>query len=96
MKCDEPMTTTKELFLREKELSEKSSGIVATDWFQKWIAYAKAELMENPGMTADKLDGAREFIQCFCSLPQQEAPSFTVSTGLNHKIDDPQPQKPEA
>lgn len=87
--------TTKDLFLREKDARDKLAGIVSADWFAKSIAYAKAELASIPGMNSDKLEGARLFIDILCSLPNDPGEAATFTSGIQHDLDNPQPQKPK-
>ena len=89
------MTSAKELFLREKELCKQLHDVTGTDWFQKCITFAKAEMLErNP--TSENLKGMGEFVRILCSLSEEDDKSIAfVVGGLTHDIDSPTPSKPK-
>lgn len=91
------MSTTKEIFLKNKDLRDYLSAIVHADDFKICLAYAKAEMMDRAGVSAEMLNGARAFESLLLSLPDEtDSSDEPISSGLSHeppaKSD---PKKPE-
>jgi hypothetical protein len=62
------MTSAKQLFLGDRKLSDELRAVVKQTWFEKCLAFADAELINLPGLTPDKLNGAREYKRILLTL----------------------------
>lgn len=79
--------TTKELFLKNKDLADKLNAVVCSDWFNEACVYARAAMLESK-VTTEQLDGARMFLDTLSTLAEYErAPQSFPTTGLHHALD---------
>jgi len=80
----------KDIFLKDEDLTERLSAVVSSDWFRKCVAYANAELMEQPNVTTEHLAGARKFQSVLFNISEPEMDSEPMpSSGLHHDLDIP-------
>lgn len=79
----------KTLFLKDEELAKQLAAVTHADWFRKCLAYAKAELMDRPGINTDHLMGAREFESILLTLADKETEVVLpdITSGLHHNLD---------
>lgn len=81
--------TYKSLFMKDEELKKQLAAVTHADWFLKCMAYAKATLMDRPGINTDHLLGARAFEAILLDLADEIPPDDKVPeiAGLQHNLD---------
>lgn len=91
------MGTAKDIFLLDPA-SKEFGAVVKQHYFEKGLAYADAEMINLPGLTPDKLQGAREYKRIILTLADAENRKINVIPPLlNHHPDQPPPKrKPKA
>lgn len=77
--------TTKELFIKNKELRDKWAAWAKNDDFGIILAYAKSSLIESRKCTTEMLAGAMAFQDILLNLGDEEdLPSQPVRSGFKH------------
>jgi hypothetical protein len=72
------MTPTRALFKKDRELSDWFRGIVNQTQFEKCLAWADAELINLPGLSAEVLRGALEYKKIIMTLADVETDIMSV------------------
>lgn len=81
--------TPKELFLSDKELSNKWGAVAGSDWFGKVVVFARGQMLDQK-VTTEELEGVRKFVQVLQTISDFEQPSRPYPTaGLNRNLDVP-------
>lgn len=90
------MGTAKEVFLKDKVLADKWSGWVHGPDFERVLAFADGELVNQPDLTPDIMRGAKIFKRILLTLSEVETDASDFpKPGLNHDLD-PKPRTKES
>lgn len=82
------MSDAKEIFLKDKELSDKWSGWTHGPDAKKVFAFADAELMNEADATMEMIKGARRYKSILENLAETDPPDEPFpSSGLNHDVE---------
>lgn len=89
------MTTSKDLFLKDKELSSKWNAISKGEIFETVLIYARGAFMQQ-GPSHEEILGAEKILHVLCKLSENDDMVFEFpSPGLHH-MTEPMPKKPES
>lgn len=90
------MSNAKELFQKDEDLRKQLIAVTNADWFQKCLAFAKAEMMEDPRLNEQMLSGARLYESTLLGLPEIEGTNQEpLSSGLIHEPPKLESRKPK-
>jgi len=86
------MAEAKEIFLKDKTLSDKWSGWTHGPDAAKVFAFADAELLAEPDLNSDMIRGAKMYRRILENLAESDPPEPEYpKSGLEHDLD-PQPR----
>lgn len=79
--------TAKELFNKDRELSQSWNAVAKADWFGQVMLYARGALIESD-LKPGELEGAKKFegiLSDLANLAEPEIP--TPKSGIHHDVD---------
>lgn len=83
------MTSPKELFAQNKELSDQVSAVVHTPWFAEWLMFGQAVMFDSK-ITTEELAGAAKFKDALLSLAEDpEVTRVPLGSGINYDLSIP-------
>lgn len=82
------MSLSRELFFRNKELTDQWNAVAHSDWFGQVLMHARSAFMESIDLKDGELSGAKRFESILRELADKDQESVgTPSSGLRHDLD---------
>lgn len=81
--------TSKDLLLKDKDLTAKLAGVTNADWFKQALLFVRSAMMEGR-YSAEALSGAKSYERELLTITDPESPrGEPIQSGIQHRLDDP-------